>query len=121
MSALEILSLVASIASVILALLAIWLSFAFFKLSSSASKSTEEAAKGISASVERLEKLFDKLYADTFSMMRETVTDMRQHIWKAPPHDEAEGIGEELRMEITHQIDAIIESKKTRPKQHPAD
>jgi len=70
----EIISLIASITSVILAVGAIWLSITFYRMSSAASKATEEAAKGISASVERLEKLFDKLYSDTFSMMRDTVS-----------------------------------------------
>jgi len=29
----------------------------------------------------RLESLFVRLYSDTFSMMRDTVSDMRKHIW----------------------------------------
>lgn len=87
MTATELIPLVASIASLVLAVVAIWLSIMFFKLSSKLSESTHEAAKGIGSSVERLEKLFDKLYSDTFSMMRDTVTDMRKHIW---PTDETE-------------------------------
>jgi hypothetical protein len=31
--------------------------------------------------VEKLEKLFDRLYTDTFSIVRETVADMREHVW----------------------------------------
>ena len=81
MSPLEVSSLVASVVSVVLAIVAIWLSFQFFRMSSSISENTKEAAKGIGSSVEKLEKLFEKLYADTFSMMRETVSDMRKHIW----------------------------------------
>jgi hypothetical protein len=84
-SLLDTISLVASIASLVLAVLAIWLSIVFYKMSIAAASTTTEAAKGISASVERLEKLFDKLYADTFSIMRDTVSDMRKHIW---PTDE---------------------------------
>ena len=104
-------SVIASIASLVLAILAVWLSLEFFKLSSAASKATEEAAKGISASVERLEKLFDKLYSDTFSMMRDTVTDMRKHIWKEPSTDESISANEELRAEITNQIDEILSKR----------
>jgi hypothetical protein len=83
----ETISLISSIASLILAVGAIWLSITFYKMSSAASNATTEAAKGIGASVERLEKLFDKLYSDTFSMMRDTVSDMRKHMW---PSDETE-------------------------------
>jgi len=81
MSGVELVGLIASIASLILAVGAIWLSVVFFKMSNEASKATTEAAKGIDASVQRLENLFDKLYSDTFSMMKDTVTDMRKHIW----------------------------------------
>lgn len=79
----EVISFTAAISSVILAIVAIWLSIVFYKMSSGSQAATTEAAKGIAASVERLEKLFDKLYSDTFSMMRETVSDMRKHIWPA--------------------------------------
>jgi hypothetical protein len=82
-SILNIVGLVSSIASFIVAVGAIWLAIVFYRLSTDASKCTHEAAKGIDASVARLEKLFDKLYTDTFSMMRDTVSDMRKHIW--PP------------------------------------
>jgi hypothetical protein len=78
---LEAISLIASIASLVLAVIAIFLSIIFFQMSSELARTASEASKGISASVERLEKLFDKLYADTFSMMRDTVSDMRRHIW----------------------------------------
>lgn len=81
MSGIELVGLIASIASLILAVGAIWLSIVFFNMSNDASKATTEAAKGIDASVKRLENLFDKLYSDTFSMMRDTVSDMRKHIW----------------------------------------
>ena len=86
-SIIDLLSFIASIASLILAVVAIWLSIVFYRLSTAASEATTEASKGIQASVERLEKLFDKLYSDTFSMMRETVTDMRKHMW---PEEDAE-------------------------------
>jgi exonuclease VII large subunit len=77
----EIISLSASIASLVLAIVAIWLSFAFFRMSSTLSASTTKAAENIASSVQKLEALFDRLYSDTFSMMRDTVSDMRKHIW----------------------------------------
>ena len=109
MTNVEILSVAASIASLALAILAIWLSITFFKMSSDLSVKTTEAAKGIIASVERLEKLFDKLYADTFSMMRDTVSDMRKHIW---PEDKAVGdkLGEENEKRADEKVSKLKES-----------
>jgi hypothetical protein len=88
MTAFNLISFIATIASLIVAIGAIWLSVVFYKMSVAASTATTEAAKGIASSVERLEKLFDKLYSDTFSMMRDTVSDMRKHMW---PTEDSEG------------------------------
>jgi hypothetical protein len=74
-------SLVSSIASLVLAIVAIALSIIFFIMSTSLSNKTTEAANGISSSVAKLEKLFDSLYNDTFSMMKETVTNIQKHAW----------------------------------------
>jgi hypothetical protein len=81
MSEIELISIIASIASLILAIVAITLSIVFFKMSSDLTGKSTEAAKGINASVEKLEGLFDKLYNDTFSMMRDTYSDIRKHMW----------------------------------------
>lgn len=89
-----------------LAVIAIWLSIVFFRMSSKLSESTTEAAKGIGASVERLEKLFDKLYADTFSMMRDTVTDMRKHLWPEEVSD-AGRIAEEVEKRAAEKVEAL--------------
>jgi hypothetical protein len=113
-SIVDLLSLIASIASLILAIVAICLSVVFYRLSNEASKSTTEAAKGISASVERLEKLFDKLYSDTFSMMRETVTDMRKHIWPEEPSPEQESAIAEVEGKADQMVDEL---KQTMEKQ----
>ncbi len=108
MSGVELVGFVASIASLILAVGAIWLSIVFFKMSNEASNATTEAAKGIDASVKRLENLFDKLYSDTFSMMKDTVSDMRKHIWNA---DEGPSQNEEERNRILEEADRKAEEK----------
>ena len=74
-------SVISSIASLILAIIAIWLSFVFYKLSNQSADSTNKASSEIHESVGKLEQLFNKLYSDTFSMMRETVSNMQQHMW----------------------------------------
>src|SRR5690606_40579380 len=104
-SGIEIVGLIASITSLVLAVGAIWLSIVFFKMSNEASKATTEAAKGIDASVKRLENLFDKLYSDTFSMMKDTVSDMRKHIWSG------DGSGTENKSDILEEADRKAEEK----------
>jgi len=105
---LNIISLIASLASLILAIVAIWLSFKFFEKSNEASEKTIEASKGISSSVERLEKLFDKLYSDTFTMMKDTVSDMRKHIWtdKEPTKNELK-IEEEIEKKAQEKVNIL--------------
>ncbi len=108
MSGINLLTFVASIASLILALVAIWLSIVFFKMSSKATKETTEAAKGISANINRLEDLFNKLYSDTFSMMKDTVTDMRKHIWNKPEKSDDNEISGNIKIEIETQISKVL-------------
>lgn len=115
-------SFIASVASLILSVGAIALSIVFFRMSNEASRVTTEAARGIAASVERLEKLFDKLYSDTFSMMRDTVSDMRKHMWPAEAPEQADAIEEtekkadeklsELQNSMEKQIAEVLEKQK---------
>lgn len=122
MTSVEISSIIASFTSVCLAIIAIVLSIFFFKMSTALSESTKEASKSISASVEKLEKLFDKLYADTFSMMRDTVSDMRKHIWPEESAgidkitEEAEKKADEkvnsLKVEINKELSNMLQTQK---------
>lgn len=122
MTALDLASFAAAIASLVLAVVAIVLSILFYKMSAQLAEGTREAAKGIGASVEKLEKLFDRLYADTFSMMKETVSDMRKHAWGESPAegptilDEAEKKADEkieaLRRRIETQVGKILEGQQ---------
>lgn len=122
MSGIDLASFAASIASLALAAVAIWLSVFFYRMSSELSEGTKEAAKGIGASVERLEKLFDKLYADTFSMMRDTVSDMRRHIWPDDAPSENNSIAETeaktdakieaARHEFKEELSRVLESQE---------
>lgn len=106
MTSVEISSIIASITSVCLAILAIVLSIIFFKMSTALSESTKEASKSISACVEKLEKLFDKLYTDTFSMMRDTVSDMRKHIWPEESTD-TDKIAEEAEIKAEKKVSLL--------------
>lgn len=112
-----IVGFIATIASLVLAIGAIWLSFVFYRMSNEASKETTKASKDIQSSVERLEKIFDKLYSDTFAMMKDTVTDMREHIWKKPPPNNTsdiisnEEIIKTMRNDITNDIIKLVDDK----------
>jgi hypothetical protein len=122
MTVIEVVSFATSIASLVLAVVAIVLSIVFYQMSSQLSESTKEAAKDIGASVEKLEKLFDRLYADTFSMMKDTVSDMRKHAWgeaaTETPNilEEAEKKTEQkteaLRKHFDEQVAQILERQK---------
>jgi len=121
-SVFDVIAFIASIASLILAIGAIWLSVVFYRMSNEASKATTEAAKGIGASVERLEKLFDKLYSDTFSMMRDTVQDMRKPIWPVEEPDRENVIEEtekkadekiaELKRGVDQQVAELLQRQR---------
>jgi F0F1-type ATP synthase membrane subunit b/b' len=122
MNAIEVASFAAAIASLVLAIVAIVLSIVFYQMSSRLSESAKEAAKDIGSSVEKLEKLFDRLYADTFSMMKDTVSDMRKHAWgeatSETPNilEEAEKKAEEkteaLRKTFEDQVARVLEGQK---------
>lgn len=122
MTTIDIISFIASVASLIVAVGAIWLSVVFYKMSVAASNATTEAAKGIGASVERLEKLFDKLYSDTFSMMRDTVSDMRKHMWPTDATEADKTIEEaekkadekinEMKKGVEIQLSEMLEKQK---------
>jgi len=81
MDSIDLVSFISSIASLVLAIVAIWLSWVLFRMSEDSSRDTKEAARAIANNVERLDQLFGRLYSDTFSMMKDTVSDMRRHIW----------------------------------------
>ena len=114
---LELIALIASLVSVIISIFAIWLSTTFYRWSNDISDETREAAKSIDSGVARLESLFDRMYTDTFSMMKDTVSDMRRHMW---PENEvsAEAFSEieeradekiqELRSQISSEMSTVM-------------
>ena len=74
-------SVISSIASLILAIIAIWLSFVFYRMGTQASESTNKASAEVHESVGKLEQLFNRMYSDTFTMMKDTVANMQKHMW----------------------------------------
>lgn len=97
----NLVSLIASIASLVLAIVAIALSIVFFVLGLKQANEAQKASTGIEGSVSRLETLFDRLYSDTFSMVKKTMDDMSNHIWRREdlvetPNEEAQQSSELL-------------------------
>lgn len=76
----QVVSLFASMASLALAIVAIWLSFKFYDRSERSSEKIEEANRSIHASVDKLEEVFKMQYSDTFSMVRDTYSDFRRRL-----------------------------------------
>ena len=123
MNDMEIISIAVSVASLLVAFLAIWLATKFYEMSTKASEDTREAARGIKSSVDKLEMFFKLLYADTFSIMKETVTDLRKHalsgiesatdiseMVEQKASEKIEKIREEMQSEISR---IAVETKKT--------
>ena len=119
MNIVETVSLIAAVASLVLAIVAISLSIVFYRMSSQLSESAKDAAKDIGASVQKLEKLFDKLYTDTFSIMKDTVTDMRKHIW--PTESSSEKREKQMDREAEMKADQKVEALKAQVQENIED
>jgi len=104
----DYINLVSSIASGVLAVVALALSIVFFVLAKRDAERSAKSADQLGSRVERLEKLFDTLYSDTFSMMRETYTDMRKHVWRADPSSETMPSADTATAEQTAEILARV-------------
>ncbi len=121
----EVISIISSVVSIALAGFAIWQATTFYRWSSQASKDSENAAASVGESVRKLEDLFNRLYSDTFNMMRDTVSDMRKHVWptsergekKSPNADALEEVErrasdnvDRLRDEMQREMRALVET-----------
>ncbi|ELE1962718.1 hypothetical protein BST50_05350 [Vibrio vulnificus] len=122
MSIPEIIGLVASLVSLIIGFYAVWLSVTFYKLSTKNTQDLEKASSDINSTVNRLEVLFDKLYSDTFGIMKDTVSDMRKYVWSG--HDNLERSPgsfdvrlHELKSDINKSIDELKRSQGQSDKQ----
>jgi hypothetical protein len=81
MKTLDLINMFSAAVSTVLAVVALWLSITFYRMSKDESQRSQRSAEEIAASVKRLEVLFQTLYSDTFGIVRDTVTDMRTYVW----------------------------------------
>jgi uncharacterized protein len=116
-------SFIASVASLILAIISIWISYIFYKMGNSASENAAKNSQEMHESVTKMEKLFNTMYNDTFNMMRETVTNMQKHIWPEKLSDATatnEIVQEktdqriaELKQQMTKELSALFTKQKS--------
>jgi hypothetical protein len=115
MTAIDVLSIFAAAITLVLGVVAIILSIVFYRFASQQAETIRSSAEQISASVSRLEKLFDSLYSDTFTMMKDTVADMRVQLWRQPSEGEEADATDELaddqiqrvKAEVLNEISAV--------------
>lgn len=79
----DTISILVNVTSIILAIVSIGLSLYFFGVSYKANKETSQLSGDIKNSTNNLEKLFDRLYADTFNMLKNQNDAMQRHIFKS--------------------------------------
>lgn len=76
----DITSLIASVVSITVGIIAIGLAAFFFKISSDLTERNNQAANRIEQSVKQLSTIFDHFYSDTFSLIRDQMHGMQRHI-----------------------------------------
>jgi hypothetical protein len=115
MNNMEISSLVASIVSVIVAFLAIYLSVTFYKMSTKISQDVKNKTDTIEKSVDKLEKVSDILYQEIIAILKDTVADIRKHAWEAKPYETLERLDQEtnkkvekIKREVKEEMEAQI-------------
>jgi len=109
MDQLQIVSLIASVASLVLALLAIGLSITFFWMTHRISERTRADSNRITEGVNKLEVLVGRFYSDTWSEMRDTYSDMRKHIWSTDVK-QTTGIDQEIKAKADERIAQLKDS-----------
>ena len=116
----EMLSLCASVVSVAIGLLAIRLSIKFYQMSTETVARVQSAAEQINAGVARLDVVFNKLYQDTFTLMRDTHDDMRRKVFSPDPHPivteidaRAEPKLESLQSALKDEVAALLQKQES--------
>ncbi|AKE16972.1 hypothetical protein ACWKTB_07750 [Bacillus cereus] len=105
----EIFSIFSSVISLVLGIVAIVLSILFYKMSEKSSKDVENSARDIDSNVKKLEMMFEKMYADTFGMVKETVSDMRRYVYKNNGNEDGDTFSDEIELRTKEVINQTLE------------
>ena len=101
MKTLDIINLFGAALAIVLGVISLWLALYFYRRSVEELRRGQASAESLSTSIERIEALFDAMYSDTFSMMKDTVSDMRAHIWlRADKDAQDDGRGRNINASI---------------------
>ena len=77
----NVLSAIVSITSIILAIVAIFLSILFYCWSKKSNDEIQKATNSLEQTTKNIEELFDKLYTDTFSLMKSNIIAMQNRLF----------------------------------------
>lgn len=102
--ALTIASIILSVVSVVLAAFTIWLSAVFYNFANEAQERVRSTAVGIERAVATLDERVKGLHTDTFSLVKDMVTDMTGVVWSQQSAHRDDLYGSAQRRELEDQI-----------------
>jgi hypothetical protein len=102
----EITSIVAAVVSIAIGIFAIWLSLTFYKMSSRNMENVIEASKNLQANMNRLEAMFNKLYAGSLATQKEIVLEAPKEPWPEPAQHE-DFIREEVEKRAERKVEEL--------------
>src|SRR5690606_21935457 len=68
--------------SLFLGVFAIWLSIKLYRMSEAGARHMREAQAAVQQSVDQLDRLFERMYSDTWSLVRDSYERMHQQLWE---------------------------------------
>ena len=77
----DLFNLIAALTSILLAIFAVILSIIFYRWSNKANKEIVTVAQAIDNNTKKIENLFDRLYSDTFGIMKSNVEAMQKQLY----------------------------------------
>jgi hypothetical protein len=107
----QILNVVASAFSLVLAVVAIWQAIVYYRLSVESQRGVDNSMRKIEISVTKIEDTYSRLYGDLFSMTQETVRDMRKHVFNAGVASEPLNPGDQIAGERTRELASEVSSE----------
>lgn len=109
---LAIVGVIAGAVSVILAIVAIWLSFALYKLSQKSSQTVLDATTRIESATGELTTLFDRMYSEVWGVARRSYEDMSSALYSRTGTES--DVGEERLSRFREELSAAIDDVATR-------
>lgn len=77
----DLFNLIAALTSIILAIFALIFAVVFYRWSDKSNKEIVSVAQAIDSNTKKIENLFDKLYSDTFGIMKSNIEAMQKQLY----------------------------------------